>query len=141
MDMFRNDWGKLLSTSQTSRSDVPYNVAPLHMYQVKYKSLEKKHHDLLNETVYLVNRAKDVRIKIKKLNNMTFRLYVFVDSGYKTNSDCTSSIDVIIFLADGDNNWHFIHWSATKCTKVAKFTLPSETYTFSTGCDSVLVWS
>jgi len=132
-DKFRTIRGQLLFIAQSSRPDISYDVSQL--CQVRYADIVKKDIKLLNQIVTHVKETKDLKLKFKKLKKETLRLLVFVDSGYNTNRDRTSQLGVIIFLADEENNCHFLHWSSSKCPRVTRSMLASETYAFSLGYD------
>jgi len=132
-DLFRTVRGQLLFIAQSSRPDIAYDVAQL--CQVQYGHAIKKDFRLLNDTVTTLRDTKDLTLKYPTLNKDTLRLNVFVDSGYNTNKDGTSQLGMIIFLADDTNRCHFLHWSSSKCPRITRSMLASETYAFSNGYD------
>lgn len=132
-DLFRTVRGQLLFISQSSRPDIAYDVAQL--CQVQYMHATKKDLKLLNDTVIVLRNTKDVTLKYPTLNKDTTRINVIVDSGYNTNTGGTSQLGMIIFLTDDTNKCHFVHWSSSKCPRITRSMLASETYAFSTGYD------
>ena len=79
------------------------------------------------------NEANETQVS--QAEKDTLRLFVFVDSGYNTNTDGTGQLGVFIFLADDTNKCHFLHWSSSMCPRITKSMLASETYSFSLGYD------
>lgn len=70
------------------------------------------------------------------------RLFVFVDGSFANNKDLSSQIGYVIFLANEEEtsdsftiNGNILHWSSTKCKRVARSILASEIYAMSNGAD------
>jgi len=119
--------------SRKALPDVSYAVA--HLCQVRYKAANTKDFKLLNDTATFLNKTKDLTLKYSVLHKDKLRLYIFVDSGYHTNLDCTSQLRIIVFFTDYSNRCHFLHWPSAKCPRITKSMHASETYTFSAGFD------
>ena len=132
-NLFRTIRGQFLFIYQSSRPDVSYDVAQLR--QIHYKMATAKNVKLLNDVVGHLKTSKNLTLKYPKLGAATLKLYVIVDSGYNTNIVGTSQLGVIVFITDDRNRCHFFHWSSSKCPRITRSMLASETYAFSTGYD------
>ncbi|CDF35631.1 unnamed protein product [Chondrus crispus] len=132
-DRFRTIRGQLLFIAQSSRPAIAYSVAQL--CQVQYKTKTQRDVNALNNTVKHLQATTKLKLQYNKLNKNKVRLLVFMDSGYNTNRDGTSQLGVIIFMADDKNNCHFLHWISSKCPRITRSMLASETYAFSMGYD------
>ena len=75
--------------------------------------------------------TNELAIKYSPLYPRSFKLYVFVDSGYNTNHDATSQLGTIVCLVEKENQCHILHWTSTKCPRIARSMLTGETYAFS----------
>lgn len=132
-DAFRSVRGQLLYIAQTTRPDISYRVSQL--CQVKHKHATRKHIKLLNDTIQHLKETTNVKLRYRKMDKDSLKLYCFVDIEYNTNEDHTSQLGMIIGLFDKHDTFHFIHWSSSKCQRATRSMLASETYAFSNGFD------
>lgn len=132
-EAFRSIRGQLLFISQSSRPDISYDVAQL--CQIRYNEVKLTHITLLNKVVKHVQETKDMELRYEPLDLKSMKLYVFVDSGYNTNSDRTTQLGMGVFLVDDTKRCHFLHWASTKSQRVTKSMLAGEVYAFSQGYD------
>jgi hypothetical protein len=82
----------------------------------------------LNEQI--INQTRD--LKYVKLNQISLRLVIFIDSFFANNRDLSSQIDYVIYLTDSINTTNIIHWFSIKCKKVTRSVLAVELF--------VIVW-
>uniref|UniRef100_A0A093UWB3 Transposon Ty2-OR1 Gag-Pol polyprotein n=1 Tax=Talaromyces marneffei PM1 TaxID=1077442 RepID=A0A093UWB3_TALMA len=78
-------------------------------------------------------------LRFVKIDLRTAQLYAFVDASFANNKDSSSQIGHVIVLADAQNNANILHWSSTKCKRVARSVLASETYAMANGFDVAAV--
>jgi hypothetical protein len=73
----------------------------------------------------IINQFRD--LKYVKLNQLSLRLIVFIDSSFVNNSDLSSQIDYVICLADA-THVNILHWSSVKCKRVTRSVLAVELF-------------
>jgi hypothetical protein len=75
-------------------------------------------------------------LRFVKIDLRTAKLYAFVDASFANNKDSSSQIGYVIVLADARNNANILHWSSTKCKRITRSVLASETYGMVNGFDA-----
>ena len=75
-------------------------------------------------------------LRFVKLDVRTLRLITFVDASFANNKDLSSQLGYVIVLADEANNANILHWSSTKCKRITRSVLGSETYALANGFDA-----
>ena len=75
-------------------------------------------------------------LRFVKLDMQTLRLIAFVDASFANNKDYSSQLGYVIVLADEANNANILHWSSTKCKRITRSVLGSETYALANGFDA-----
>lgn len=134
---FRSIRSQLLFIAQSSRPDISYAVAQLaKFWKQKWKSNMYSFWMKLS----IISRAQrafisSLSLKYPTLDRKSPCLYVFVDAGYNTNVDGTSQLGVFVFIADKFNNGLFIHWFSSKCSRISRSMIASESHAFSQGYD------
>ncbi|QGA14690.1 hypothetical protein EYB26_002346 [Talaromyces marneffei] len=78
-------------------------------------------------------------LRFVKLDVQTLRLIAFVDASFANNKDYSSQLGYVIVLADEANNANILHWSSTKCKRITRSVLGSETYALANGFDAAAV--
>ncbi|KAL3713544.1 hypothetical protein TMatcc_002247 [Talaromyces marneffei ATCC 18224] len=66
-------------------------------------------------------------LRFVELDVQTLRLIAFVDASFANNKDYSSQLGYVIVLADEANNANILHWSSTKCKRITRSVLGSET--------------
>lgn len=132
-DAFSSIRGQLLYIALMTCYNVIYRVSQL--CPVKYKSANQNYIKILSETVQHFKDTMDIKLNYPKMDKDSLKLYCFVDSGHNTNEDNTSQIGMVMGVADKYNNFHFIHWSSSKCQRSTRSMLVSEPHAFSNGFD------
>ena len=87
---------------------------------------------------YLVRKLKaqnEFSLKYPKLDKESLRIQVYSDDSYGTNSDGTSQLGYIIFLADKFESCQPIFWTSYKSRRVSRSVLCSETMAFADAFD------
>ncbi|EEA29093.1 hypothetical protein PMAA_038740 [Talaromyces marneffei ATCC 18224] len=75
-------------------------------------------------------------LRFVELDVQTLRLIAFVDASFANNKDYSSQLGYVIVLADEANNANILHWSSTKCKRITRSVLGSETYALANGFDA-----
>ncbi|KAL3702992.1 hypothetical protein TMatcc_010179 [Talaromyces marneffei ATCC 18224] len=75
-------------------------------------------------------------LRFVKLDVRTLRLIALVDASFANNKDLSSQLGYVIVLADEANNANILHWSSTKCKRITRSVLGSETYALANGFDA-----
>ncbi len=68
----------------------------------------------------IISQSRD--LKYVKLNQLILRLVIFIDSSFVNNSDLSSQIDYVIYLAD-TTHANILHWSLIKCKRITRSVL------------------
>lgn len=77
----------------------------------------------------------DRGLRFVPLDISSLTLVVFTDASFANNQDLSSQIGYVIVLADAKNKANIIHWSSTKCKRIARSVLASELYAMPHGFD------
>jgi hypothetical protein len=67
-------------------------------------------------------------LRYVKLNQSSLRLIIFIDSSFVNNSDLSSQIEYVIYLADATHAANILHWSSIKCKKITRSVLAIELF-------------
>ncbi|KHJ34337.1 hypothetical protein EV44_g0920 [Erysiphe necator] len=65
-------------------------------------------------------------IKFVKLDEISLKVLVFVDSSFDNSKDLSSQIGFIVILADKENRANIIHWSSTKSKRKTRSVFAAE---------------
>jgi hypothetical protein len=93
----------------------------------------------LNKVLEHAKSHKEFRLSYPPLDKDSLRIVVHSDASLAGNSDMSTQIEYIIFLADKHNTCHVLKYSSTKSRRIARSTLSAEAIALETGFDAAFV--
>jgi uncharacterized protein YprB with RNaseH-like and TPR domain len=91
----------------------------------------------LNKVLEHAKSHKEFQLSYPLLDKGSLRIVVHSDASFACNSDRSTQIGYIIFLADSHNRCHILKYSSTKSRRIVRSTLGSVAIALATGFDAV----
>lgn len=102
--------------------------------QAREQDLDVDQLKLMKKGIKKFKKNKNLCLKHQKLDDGSLQLRTRSDASFATNRDETSQLSRIVALADKRDKGCILHWSGSKCARVARSMLGAELRAF---CDAM----